>query len=39
MIMKEQLHDDSPQSAASSSGSRNMPMPNIQHLLTSLQVR
>lgn len=36
---KEQLNDESPLSAASSSGTRNAPMPNFQHLLAGLQVR
>lgn len=33
------MNDDSPLSAASSSGTRTVPMPNFQHLLASLQVR
>lgn len=36
---KQELNDDSPLSAASSSGSRTEPMPHFQHLLASLQVR
>lgn len=36
--LKEQLNDDSPLSAASSSGTRAAPMPHFQALLTSLQV-
>ncbi|XP_055302393.1 protein madd-4 isoform X2 [Sitodiplosis mosellana] len=33
----EELNDDSPLSAASSSGTRTVPMPHFQHLLASLQ--
>lgn len=36
---KQELNDDSPLSAASSSGTRTVPMPHFQHLLASLQVR
>lgn len=36
---KKELNDDSPLSAASSSGTRTVPMPNFQALLASLQVR
>lgn len=38
-MKKEQLNDDSPLSAASSSGTRTAPMPHFQHLLAGLQVR
>lgn len=38
-IIKEQLNDDSPHTAASSSGSRTIAMPHFQQLLASLQVR
>lgn len=39
MPKKEQLNDDNPLMAASSSGSRPGPMPHFQQLLASLQVR
>lgn len=38
-IQLDQLNDESPLSAASSSGTRTIPMPHFRHLLASLQVR
>ncbi|XP_031629322.1 protein madd-4 isoform X6 [Contarinia nasturtii] len=37
LTQNEELNDDSPLSAASSSGTRTVPMPHFQHLLASLQ--
>lgn len=39
LIQLDPLNDESPLSAASSSGTRTIPMPHFRHLLASLQVR